>query len=575
MIFLEPEFLRRRAVQSRKFSSRFGNSIFDFNDLGVERPGCDFFGSCFKMKIRGNMNLTINKGRFAFQLTMVFYLVCALARAISAQSAQGELVGVVRDAAGGSVSGVRISATNVETSRTIETNTDTDGNFILTNLRPAVYRVEFQKTGFSNLTRENVTVSTGERIRLDAELPVASVKTTVTVSSDAPLLRSETSSLGQVIDNRKVVDLPLNGRNFLQLVGLAPGVAQPPRTAEGPSFPRINGGRPRVNEYLFDGVSVLQPEPGQIAFFPIVDAIAEFKVEINNPPAEFGRFNGGVINLTTKSGTNDFRGSIFKFFRHEALNARNLFAPTDQPKPVFRRNQLGGVIGGRIIRDKTFFFADYQGTRQSIGRIRTSTVPTLANRGGNFASSLGANIGAATVTDTNGNTIPLRVGQIFRPSDKRAYAGNIVPLADFDQAALRLLQRYPLPTAGGAANNFTRIGNEGQDQDQFDVRIDQRFTDNATVFGRYSFAKDLSVPVTPFADGSGALTGSAIGTTDTRADSLVLNYTQIFQPNLLNELRFGYTRRQVNRRSDALVGATSKFCAAFQKRRRFVIVCRR
>ncbi len=112
--------------------------------------------------------------------------------------------------------------------------------------------------------------------------------------------------------------MPLNGRNFLSLVGLAPGVAQPPRTAEGPSFPRINGGRPRVNEYLFDGVSVLQPEPGQIAFFPVVDSIQEFKVEINNPPAEFGRFNGGVINLTTKSGSNDFRGSVFEFVRKKS-----------------------------------------------------------------------------------------------------------------------------------------------------------------------------------------------------------------------------------------------------------------
>lgn len=499
------------------------------------------------------MNLPVEKRD---SLTAVVFLILMfIVPMISlAQAGQAELTGTVTDAGGASVAGARVRLTEIANGITRETTTDADGAFVFTNQRPGVYHVSFQASGFGELVRENVTLTTGERIRLDETLAVAGVGATVTISSDAPLLRSETSSLGQVIDNRKVVGLPLNGRNFLQLVGLAPGVAQPPRTAEGPSFPRINGGRPRVNEYLFDGVSVLQPEPGQIAFFPVVDAIAEFKVEINNPPAEFGRFNGGVINLTTKSGTNDFRGSVFEFFRNEALNARNLFAPANQPKPVFRRNQFGFVLGGRIIRDKTFFFADYQGTRQSIGRIRTSTVPTLAQRNGNFASSLGAQIGTSTVTDTNGNTIPLRVGQIFRPSDKRAYAGNIVPLSDFDPAALRLLQRYPIPTATGAANNFTRVGNEGQNQDQFDVRIDRRLNDNATVFGRYSFAKDLSVPVTPFADGSGALTGSAIGTTDTRADSLVLNYTQIFQPSLLNELRFGYTRRRVGRRSVALVG---------------------
>ncbi len=143
------------------------------------------------------------------------------------------------------------------------------------------------------------------------------------------LLRSETSSLGQVIENRKIVDLPLNGRSFITLAGLAPDVALPP----GSSLPRINGGRPRTNEYLFDGISVLQPEPGQVAFFPNVDAIQEFKIETNSPPAEFGRFNGGVVNLTTKAGSNAVRGSLFEFFRNQSLNARNFFASTNPVKP--------------------------------------------------------------------------------------------------------------------------------------------------------------------------------------------------------------------------------------------------
>jgi hypothetical protein len=224
---------------------------------------------------------------------------------------------------------------------------------------------------------------------VDVVLQPGVVAETVTVSQDASLLRTETGSLGQVIRNRKIVNLPLNGRNFLSLVTLSAGVAQPPPTTAGPSFPRINGGRPRTNEYLFDGISVLQPEPGQVAFFPIVEAIQEFKVEVNSPSAEFGRFNGGVVNLTTKSGTNDFHGAAFEFVRNEALNARNLFAPAtaaNPNKPVFRRNQFGFVVGGPVIRDRTFFFGDYQGTRQLIARVRTSTVPTLAQRSGNFSS---------------------------------------------------------------------------------------------------------------------------------------------------------------------------------------------
>ncbi len=492
--------------------------------------------------------------------------------AVFAQAGQAELVGEITDAFGAAIPNVRVLLTEKQTSRTAETVSDAGGNFIFTNQKPGIYSVEFNSSGLTHLVRDNVTLTTGERIRVDAKLEAISLEEIVTIEHDAPLLRSETSSLGQVIDNRKIVNLPTNGRSFLSLVGLSPGVAQPPRTSEGVSLPRINGGRPRTNEYLFDGISVLQPEPGQVAFFPIIEAIAEFKVEINNPPAEFGRFNGGVINLTTKSGSNDFRGSVFEFFRNEILNAKNLFAPVGQPKPVFRRNQFGAVLGGKIVRDKTFFFADYQGTRQLVGRIRTSTVPTIANRNGNFASSLGAllyrtSTGAVTttatgnapifVTDTNGVQIQVRQNRIFRPSDKTAYAGNIVPLTDFDASALKLLQRFPLPTISGAANNYTRIGNETQNQNQFDGRIDHRFSDSSTIFGRYSYAKDFSDPVTPLPDGSGNITNGAIGMTDTKARSLVLNYTQIFRPDLLNESRFGFTGRNVKRRASALVGDNS------------------
>ncbi len=499
---------------------------------------------------------------------------------IFAQAGQSELTGTITDANGAAMASVQVVLTENTSGRTAETRTDASGTFIFTNQKPGVYSISFAAANFKRLIRENVTLTTGEQIRSDQTLTVAAGQETVTITSDAPLLRSETGSLGQVIDNRKVVDLPLNGRSFFSLVGLAAGVAQPPRTTEGASLPRINGGRPRTNEYLFDGISVLQPEPGQVAFSPVIDAIQEFKVEVNVPSAEFGRFNGGVINLTTKSGTNDLRGSIFEFFRNETLNARNLFAPAtaaNPNKPVYRRNQFGGVAGGSIIKDKTFFFGDYQGNRQLIGRVRTSTVPTLAQRSGNFASSLGLrlcrtatnavvsipNAQAAcntgdtpiTVTDTAGASIQVRQNQIFRPIDKLAYAGNIIPNGDFDQTARLLLARFPLPTSAGAANNFTRIANEEQNQDQFDLRLDHNLSESGRIFGRYSFAKDFSDPVAPLPDGSGAIANGAIGTTDTRADALVLNYTQAFDSDKINELRFGYTSRTVRRRSTALVGA--------------------
>ena len=297
-----------------------------------------------------------------------------------AQIGAGALTGSVVDQAGAAVPGATVTVIAVGTNRSRTVVTDERGSYAVPGLAPGAYRVRVELSGFRPLTREAVRLATGETVRLDLQLALGGLTDAITVTADAPLLRSETSGLGHVIDNRKIVDLPLNGRSFITLASLAPGVALPPPPAA--PLPRINGGRPRTNEYLFDGISVLQPEPGQVAFFPNIDAIQEFKIESNSPPAEFGRFNGGVVNLTTKSGSNAIRGSVFEFFRHEALNARNFFASTNPVKPQFRRNQFGGVLGGPIRRDRTFFFADYQGQRQTIGRTVISTVPTAAPASG-------------------------------------------------------------------------------------------------------------------------------------------------------------------------------------------------
>jgi hypothetical protein len=507
---------------------------------------------------------------------LLIILVLGLsAVAVLAQAGKAELTGEIRDQNSAIVAQARVVATEVATGQTYFAIVTSSGDYTITNLKPGTYNLAVEADGFKRFVREGVRLATGERVRMDVELQPGALTESVTVNQDASLVRTESGSLGQVIRNRKIVDIPLNGRNFLSLVTLSAGVAQPPPTTAGPSFPRINGGRPRTNEYLFDGISVLQPEPGQVAFFPIVEAIQEFKVEVNSPSAEFGRFNGGVINLTTKSGTNDFHGSAFEFLRNERLNARNLFAPATAAspnKPVFRRNQFGFVVGGPIVTDKTFFFGDYQGTRQLLARVRISTVPTLAQRSGNFASSLGAllylqaNGSISTtvtaipvnVTDTNGNTIQARAGQIFRPSDHRAYAGNLVPTNTFDPIAASLLQRYPLPTASGSANNFTRIGNEPDNQDQFDFRLDHRFSANNQIFGRFSYAKDVTSPVAPLPDGSGNIASGVTGPTDTRALSIAANYVHVFNPRLLNELRLGYTRRKNERQATQLDSSPSQ-----------------
>ena len=459
----------------------------------------------------------------------------------NAQVGQAELTGEVRDPSAAIVSSAKVTVTEMQTNQSYTATTDQAGVYDFGYLKPGVYTLTAEAQGFKRFVREGIQLATGELIRLDAVLVLGSESEIVTVTENASLLRTESGTLGQVISNQKIVDLPLNGRNFIPLVALVPGVALPP----GSSFPRINGGRPRVNEYLFDGISVLQPEPGQVAYFPIIDAIQDFKVVTNSPPAEFGRFNGGVINLTTKSGTNGFHGSIFEFFRNEALNARNLFAPptpSNPDKPRFRRNQFGFVFGGPIIQDKTFFFWDYQGTRQDIGRVRVSTVPTLLQRQGIFTEKISGSVPKIYDPAT---TAPKPGGGFVRDP----FANNTIPQARIDPVALTLLQRYPLPTSAGTANNYRRIDNEGDSQDQLDFRVDHRFSDRDQMFGRFSYANDVINPVTPLPDGSGSITSGAIALTQTPSYSVASNYLHTFNARFINELRFGYTRRSIDRRA--------------------------
>jgi hypothetical protein len=247
----------------------------------------------------------------------------------------------------------------------------------------------------------------------------------VEVTAAASLLQTVTGEVSFNVDQRKVETLPLDGRNYVPLVALSPGVALP---GGGSLLPRINGSRPRTNEYMYDGISALQPEPGQVPFYPIIDGIEEFRVNINSYSPEYGRSNGGTVMVNTKSGGNDFHGTIFEFFRNEDLNARNYFAQAGR-NPEFRRNQYGLTFGGPIQKNKTFFFVDWQSTRLRTGITRISTVPTTAQRTQVLAS---------------------------------------IPVAQQDPLGVEVLNRYPLPTRSEAANNFVRTGVEPDDQDQFE-----------------------------------------------------------------------------------------------------------
>ncbi len=410
---------------------------------------------------------------------------------------------------------------------------------------PASYNLRIEVSGFRPLVREGVTIATGETVHVDLQLEVGGRQRARHRGGGRAAAARRASGLGHVVDNRRIVDLPLNGRGFMALATLVPGVAMPPPPAA--PFPRINGGRPRTNEYLFDGISVLQPEPGQVAYFPNIDAIQEFKIESNSPPAEFGRFNGGVINLTTKAGTNAFHGTGFEFLRDEDLNARNFFA-SGVPKPKYRRNQFGGVVGGPIRRDRTFFFADYQGQRQTIGRTVISTVPTLLQRQGIFTEAIGGRVFPIydPATTTGSGTSATR----------QPFPGNAIPVGRFDSAARALLERYPLPTGAGTANNYRRVADETVDQNQFSARLDQRFGSRDQAFARLTRFSETFIPVAPLPDGSGVTTGT-LGPQDTTSYSFASSYLHEFSDTVVNELRVGDTRRTVGRSAAQLDGTAS------------------
>jgi hypothetical protein len=450
-----------------------------------------------------------------------------------AQPGNTELFGTVHDPSGLPVSGAEVSAESQRLGIAVKRGTNTAGEFHFFGLPPGEYQIAAAKPGFQTLHRAGIQLRVADRAAIDLELRIGDVTQTLEVRAAAPLLQTTTGAESFHVDQTKVATLPLDGRNFVPLIALAPGVALPPGSTASPSvLPRINGSRPRTNEYIFDGISVLQPEPGQVAYFPVLDAIEEFRVQVNSYSAEYGRSNGGIIQMNTKSGTNEFHGALFEFFRNEALNARNYFAPAGA-KPEFKRNQYGLVFGGPAQKNRTFFFVDWQGTRLRIGNTRISTVPTSLNHQGIFSTPI---------------FDPSATSQGPAGFQRAAFSNNTIPMDRFDAAARALLIHYPLPNVissgrEAVANNFKRAAVDSTSQDEFDTRLDRYFGARHRLFGRYTYLRDDSAPGTPLPDGSGAIASGVIGRTLTRADAVATEYALAMSPASLNQLRFGYTRR--------------------------------
>ncbi len=508
-------------------------------------------------------------------------LLAALALPTGAlgQVDQGSISGTVKDTSGGSIAGANVTLTNQDTGVTQVMTTNALGEYIFAPIKIGTYSITAEFKGFQKVQQNNVKVDVQQKVLADITLPPGASAETVVVNEAPPALQTQDASVGQVIEEREVKSLPLNGRNFTFLAQLSAGVTQDQADTRGlgqsGSF-AANGLRPAQNNYLLDG---LDNNANLVDFLngtayavrPPVDAIQEFKVETNDYSAEMGRSAGAVLNATIKSGSNQFHGSAWEFLRNDKFDAANFFENSGGiPKGKYRQNQFGATFGGPIKKDKTFFFMDYEGTRIRQAVPYVSTVPTALERSSGYTNLSELLTQGGTRTDVLGRTYAL--GQVFDPSTTRAvtcgvpdtvtgitapcgsspagtqlgfvrepFAGNLIPAGRLDPNAIKLLNLYPAPSSGGLFNNFASNPALANNVDQFDVRVDHSFSQKDNIFGRLSFVENPTFIPGPF---GGIADGGSFSTGDQLAKSWnsVLSETHAFSPTLINEARAGYNR---------------------------------
>src|SRR5712691_3931610 len=341
------------------------------------------------------------------RIALLLACIALAAGVLAAQTFVGSIVGTITDSSGASVAGAKVALTNTATGERRAATSGADGNYQFVNLIPGLYRIDVENAGFKHLTRDSIEVQVQATVRVDGLMQLGDVGQTVEVGAQIPLLQTETYSLGTVVDQRKVQEMPLNGRNVLNLVTLVPGVVAQGSALANPtglninSFGnyQINGAIAGQNATFLDGVT-LNVKTNFVAILPTQDAISEFKVQTNGVGPEFGRIAGGVINLTTKSGTNQFHGSGYEFLRNKVLNANNFFNNSSgAPRPSFTQNQYGANIGGPVKKDKTFFFFSWEGFRLRQGQPYLLSVPTAQQRAGDFSNTRTANGALTTIFD--------------------------------------------------------------------------------------------------------------------------------------------------------------------------------
>ena len=428
-------------------------------------------------------------------------LLFLLPSQVVAQSYSAQITGVVRDSTGGVVPNAELTATDVTRGITVITKTTNEGDYRFPALLPSVYRITCKVAGFSTFIQENVTLNVNQVFQLDIELLPASVKETVVVTTTNAGIETTNASVGQVVTTKEIEDLPLNLRDSLGLIALTPG------TVLGPNF--SDGGGGNVGELLplrllgrwwpsgsqaimLDGAPNITGDSSRAVISPPVDAVQEFKVQAISYDAQFGRTSGGVVNVLGKSGTNQVHGTVYDFERDSSTDASNYFATGAIPD--YHRRQVGGVVGFPLLRDRWFMFGDYEALRQQIPVTTVSSVPTAAQRGGDFSSTYyqaSATSTPAFVTIYDPLTYSSTTGR------RTAFPQNRIPNGRLNQVALNILKSYPLPNQPGNAvtnvNNYVYTDNSVTNTDKYDVRTDLNLHGRTMLFGRFSRQVDARI----------------------------------------------------------------------------------
>jgi hypothetical protein len=444
---------------------------------------------------------------------------------ITAQTHRASLRGTVYDSNRAAIPGAKVTLTSAATGEVRTVSTNGEGEYAISSLPAGVYQVKVEMTSFLNHL-ERIELQVNQVQRLDVALTLAGPEPSVLEidsTNEAQLLK-DSPALGTVIENRQITGLPLDGRNFYELSLLVPGAVPPAQGSAGSvrgdfAF-SVNGAREDANNFLLDGVYNVDPKLNTFGVRPSVEAIREFQMLTSTYDASFGRNPGAQVNVILNSGSNDFHGSAFEFHRNAALDARNFFAPASEPKPKYIRNQFGGSLGGPINRNRTFFFADYEGTRSREGITRITNVPTALERAGNFSQSV--------------------FGVPTNPFTGMPFDNGIIPDFFISPIGRAIAALYPLPNRNVPFQNFVSSPIQRDDNDGFDARVDHKLNDRADLVFRYSFGdRDL---FEPFTGPSFALVPGFGDTVKRRSQNAMAALTFMITPNLVNESRVAFNR---------------------------------